>query len=118
MMDFNVIWPYVLSVLTLVVLPLLISGDKPTGAVVLINWLKNLLGIRGTAVYAVVLVVSLLLAVLVALVDGSIEVTGAMTPERFSIILAVIMTGSQVWYARLKQKLDDAELFIRLKADL
>jgi hypothetical protein len=29
-----------------------------------------------------------------------------MTPERFNIILGIIVVGSQIWYARLKQELE------------
>lgn len=105
-MEFKELWPYLLSVLTLVVIPFLVSGDRPTGAVQIIQWIKTWLGIQGTAVYAVVFVVSLVLTIFIALVDGAIEITGPMTPERFNIILGIIVVGSQIWYTRLKQELE------------
>ncbi len=101
---FTDLWPYLLSILTLVVLPFLVSGNKPTGAVTLINWLKVLLKIKGTAVYIIVFIVSIILTGIIALVDGAIGLTGPMTPERFNIILGIIVVGSQVWYGRLKNE--------------
>lgn len=105
-LEFNELWPYILSVLTLAVLPFLVSGDKPTGVVQIVNALKKWLKAEDASARAITFIVSLVLAVLIALVDGSIKLTGAMTPERFAIILSILVASSQYWYNRLQKETD------------
>lgn len=100
-------WPLVVAAVTTFILPFFLSGDYPGGAVAIIQWFKTKLGLSGAAVYPVLLIVSLVVATIVAIVDGQIEVTGPLTPERFVVIATAVLASTQIWYARLKSHLEN-----------
>lgn len=99
-------WPYIAGVLITVVLPLVISGTRPLGAVRVIGWLKKKLKLEGDSARVLTLLVALGLAGLVALADGILNISGPMTPEKFNMILGVLLVGSQVWYSRIKAEIE------------
>lgn len=103
------VWPYIAVLLVTVVTPLLISGDIPLGAVRVINYLKKKLGLEGEAAIALSVAMSIILAALVALADGVFQITGPMTPEKFSVIVVTMFGGSQLWYSRLKKEMGNGE---------
>ena len=99
--------PYLITLVSVVIVPLLISGDRPIGAVKVINWVKSLTGLQDGAAVWLSVVMSVVLAVLLALVEGAIGLP--ITPESFQVMVVAIFGGSQLWYARIKDEMTPAE---------
>ncbi len=94
--------PYLITFVSVVLVPLLISGDRPIGAVKVIGWVKNWTGLQDGAAVWLSVSMSVVLAVLLALVEGAIGLP--ITPESFQVMVVAIFGGSQLWYARIKDE--------------
>lgn len=105
-MDFQTIWPYIVAFFSTIILPLLVTGDNPVGAVRAINYLKGKLNLEGGGALALTVVVNLLISIVILVADGALDalVLGeqAFTYEAFTGILIMVFTTSQYWYGKLK----------------
>jgi fatty acid desaturase len=107
-MEFVNVWPYIVAFLSTIVVPLIISGDNPIGAVRIINWLKVQFGASGNGARAITVVVSLVMALLLYVVDGQLDglVTGEVeyTVDSLYTIAIAVLGLSQYWYGKLKEQ--------------
>lgn len=102
--DWAVVWQYFVALLTTVVIPFLVAGDQPTGIVRVVAWLKDLLGTSGNGTRALVAVVSIVLAVVLAYVDGALTADVFVDPNQFALMVLTLIGASQYWYGQLDEE--------------
>lgn len=105
MFDAGTFLPYVWVIIIHVLLPFLVAGDTPTGAVVLIQWIKEKLNLSGPIVGVVVIAVSAAIGAILAGIDGLFDIV-ELTPERFGAIVVALIAATQFWYNRIKDEIN------------
>lgn len=72
----------------------------------LVNSIKGYLNLKGRAVQVLVAVVSVLVALLTVIVDGTFNPNFVMTSDYVISLFAVVLTASQAEYQRTQKKLE------------